>query len=129
MLDYAQCLSQSLPEQWRPLDDLGAEIVSGNPQQRERLDYGSPESPLMVGVWECTQGSFTLTYTFNELATILEGNITITFPDGSEHNYGPGDTHFAQKGDTATWTIHSEKVRKSFFIYTGDQLEASSAAG
>lgn len=124
MLDYAQDLAQSLPEQWRSLDDLGAEIKSGNPRQRERLDYGSPETPLMVGVWECTQGSFTLTYDFNELATILEGNITITFPDGSEHNFGPGDTHFAHKGDTATWTIHSEKVRKAFFIYTGDQIDA-----
>lgn len=78
MLDYALNLSQDISEQWRSLDDLGAEILSGTPQQRERLDYGSPESALMVGVWECTQGSFTLTYTFNELATILEGEITLT---------------------------------------------------
>lgn len=128
MLDYAQSLSQTLPEEWRPLDDLGAEIVSGHPRQRERLDYGTGESALMAGVWECTRGSFTLTYPFNELATILEGKITLTFPDGSEHRFGPGDTHFAQKGDRVTWTIHTEKVRKTFFIYMGDQVEASAAA-
>ena len=128
MLDYAQDISQSGFEPWCSLDNLGAEIVSGNPQQRERLDYGSPETALMAGVWECTQGSFTLTYSFNELATILAGKITITFPDGSDHSFGPGDTHFAQKGDTVTWTIHTGKVRKSFFIYTGDQVEASAVA-
>ena len=46
---------------------------------------------MMVGVWECTQGSFKLTYTFNELATVLEGRITIAFPDGSSHDFGPGE--------------------------------------
>ena len=128
MLDYSLGLSQHIPQEWGSLDGLASEILSGNPQQRERLDYGSLETAMMVGVWECTQGSFKLTYTFNELATILEGRVTITFPDGSSHDFGPGDTHFAQKGDTATWTIHSEKVRKSFFIYTGDQVESTAAA-
>ena len=128
MLDYAQNLPQSELGDWRPLDDLGATIVSGVPRQRERLDYGSDVSALMTGVWECTQGSFSMTYPFNELATIIEGEITLTFPDGSEHRFGPGDTHFSQKGDRVTWTIHSEKVRKTFFIYMGDQVEASAAA-
>jgi uncharacterized cupin superfamily protein len=124
MLDFALSLPQDVSGEWCSLDNLGAEIISGNPRQRERIDYGTAETPLISGVWECTQGSFSLTYDFNELATILEGQITLTFPDGSEHNYGPGDTHYAQKGDRATWTIHSEKVRKAFFIYTGDQVEA-----
>ncbi len=128
MLDYAQNLSQSGLEQWHPLEEIGAEILSGSPAQSGRIDYGSLETPLIVGVWECTKGSFKATYPWNEMATILEGNITITFPDGSEHNFGPGDTHYATKGDTVTWTIHSEKVRKAFFIYTGDQVETSAAA-
>ena len=128
MLDYAQNLSQSGLEQWHPLEEIGAEILSGSPAQSGRIDYGSLETPLIVGVWECTQGSFKVSYPWNELATILEGNITITFPDGFAHSFGPGDTHYAQKGDTVTWTIHSDKVRKAFFIYTGDQVEASAAA-
>ena len=128
MLDYAQSLSQSGLGPWSSIEELGAEVVSGTPRQRERLDYGTDASALMTGVWECTQGSFSLTYPFNELATILEGNITISFPDGSEHSFGPGDTHFAQKGDRVTWTVHSEKVRKTFFIYMGDQVEVSAAA-
>ena len=128
MLDYAQSLSQGGLEQWHPLEEIGAEILDGNPQQSGRVDYGSLETPLIVGVWECTKGSFKATYPWNEMATILEGNITITFPDGSEHNFGPGDTHYATKGETVTWTIHSDKVRKAFFIYTGDQVAAAAAA-
>ncbi len=129
MLDYAQNSPQDAGiEPWHPLTEIGAEILDGNPQQSGRVDYGSLETPLIAGVWECTKGSFKATYPWNELATILEGSITITFPDGSEHNFGPGDTHFAQKGDTVTWRINSAKVRKSFFIYTGDQVEAAAAA-
>jgi uncharacterized protein len=128
MLDYAQNLPQSGLDPWPSLEESGAEFLDGTPQQSGRVDYGSLETPLIVGVWECTKGSFKATYPWNEMATILEGNITITFPDGSEHNFGPGDTHYATKGETVTWTIHSDKVRKAFFIYTGDQVAAAAAA-
>jgi uncharacterized cupin superfamily protein len=128
MLDYALNLSQDAGiEAWHPLDEIGAEILEGDPKQSGRVDYGSLETPLIAGVWECTQGKFKVTYPWNELATILEGKVTITFPDGSEHTFGPGDTHFAQKGDLVTWNILTPKVRKSFFIYTGDQVEAVAA--
>ena len=54
--------------------------------------------------------------------------VTITDASGKVMKFGPGDTHFAVKGEQVTWKINSSKVRKCFFIYTGDQVEAAVAA-
>ncbi len=128
MISFTQNKSQSGIEPWPPLVDIGATILSGNPAQSGRLDYGTMETPVMSGVWECTQGSFEIAYPWNEMATILEGSVTITDASGESVTYGPGDSHFAVKGEKVTWNITSPKVRKCFFIYTGDQVEAVAAA-
>ncbi len=127
MLDYNRKKEQKGLDPWPPLTDIGAKILSGSPKQSGRIDYGSMETPMIVGVWECTQGKFEVTYPWNELASILEGNITITDSKGSKMKFGPGDTHFAQKGDRVTWEVHTPKVRKAFFIYTGDQAKSAAA--
>ncbi|MCZ6721557.1 MAG: cupin domain-containing protein [Proteobacteria bacterium] len=127
MFDYSQNKSQTGLEPWHPLEEIGATILEGTPQQSGRIDFGSLETPMITGVWECTKGKFEVTYPWNELATILEGNITITDSKGNAMKFGPGDTHFAVKGDRVTWQIHSDKVRKAFFIYTGDQVAAEAA--
>ena len=127
MLDYNQSKGQSGIEPWPPLTEIGAKIVRGNPQQSGRIDYGSLQTPVIVGVWECTQGAFEVTYPWNEMACILEGEITITDSKGNKMKFKKGDTHFAQKGDRVTWEVHTPKVRKCFFIYTGDQVQAQAA--
>ena len=128
MLDFSQSKSQSGLEPWPSLTESGATIVDGDPQQSGRVDYGSMETPIISGVWECTQGSFEVSYPWNEMATILEGSVTITDASGNAMTFGPGDSHFAVKGEYVTWKINSSKVRKCFFIYTGDQVEAAAAA-
>ncbi len=127
MFDFSQGKAQSGIEPWPPLTDIGANILDGNPVQSGRVDYGSMETPIISGVWECTQGTFEATYPWNEMATILEGSVTITDASGNAMTFGPGDSHFAVKGEKVTWKINSEKVRKCFFIYTGDQVEAAAA--
>lgn len=127
MLDYRKEKEQPGLEPWGPLEELGAKIVGGQPEQSGRIDYGSLTSTIIVGVWECTQGKFEITYPWNELATIREGSVTITDANGKSVTYGPGDTHFAVKGDRVTWDIPAPKVRKTFFIYTGDQAEQQAA--
>lgn len=127
MYDFSQSKQQGGLEPWHPLEEIGATILEGEPKQSGRIDYGSLETPIIVGVWECTQGKFSITYPWNELATILEGSTTITDSNGKSVTYNPGDTHFAVKGEAVTWHITTPKVRKCFFIYTGDQVEAVAA--
>jgi uncharacterized cupin superfamily protein len=128
MLDYTELKNKDGIEPWPPLAEIGAKVIDGSPEQSGRVDYGSMETPILSGVWECTQGSFEITYPWNEMATILEGSVTITDASGKSMNFGPGDSHFAVKGEKVTWNITSPKVRKCFFIYTGDQVEAVAAA-
>ena len=78
MYDFSQSKQQGGLEPWHPLEEIGATILEGEPKQSGRIDYGSLETPIIVGVWECTQGKFSITYPWNELATILEGSTTIT---------------------------------------------------
>ncbi len=127
MLDFSQSKSQSGIEPWPPLAEIGANVLEGDPQQSGRVDFGSMETPIISGVWECTQGKFQISYPWNEMATILEGSVTITDASGNAVTYNPGDSHFAVKGEQVTWNITSPKVRKCFFIYTGDQVEAAAA--
>ena len=68
---------------------------------------------------------FSLTYPWNEFATILEGSVTITDASGTAMTFGPGDSHYAEKGEGATWHITTPKVRKCFFLCKDDQAGAA----
>jgi uncharacterized protein len=92
------------------------EILSGNPQQRGRLDVSDQEGALFAGVWECTRGSFRYQYTFTELATILTGRIAVTDSDGARHELVAGDSFLVRQGETVTWEI-LEDMRKSYFLF------------
>jgi uncharacterized protein len=127
MVDFSQKKPQSGLEPWPPLTEIGAKVLGGKPEQSGRIDYGSMATPIIVGVWECTRGKFEIAYPWNEMATILDGSVTITEANGKPITYRAGDTHFAVKGDRATWDITDAKVRKCFFIYTGDQMEKKAA--
>ncbi len=124
MLDFKQNSEQTGIEPWPSLADSGANILSGDPQQSGRLDFGTFDGPLMSGVWECTPGKFEISYPWGELATILKGSITVTDSDGRAVTYAPGDSFFVAQGQRVTWEIH-EPVRKCFFIHVA---KAESAA-
>ena len=128
MLYYNQNLKQDGMEPWPPLTDFGAKILSGDPQQRGRIDYGSFTTTMCVGVWEGDRGKFELTYPWSEQVTILEGSVTITDSSGKSVTYNPGDGHFARKGEKVTWDITTPKVKKAFFICWNDQEEKTAEA-
>ncbi len=125
MIDFKQSSEQSGIEAWPPLAEIGANILSGDPQQSGRVDFGSLEGPLISGVWECTPGKFEITYPWGELATLLKGRITVTDADGRAVTYEPGDSFFVAQGQRVTWEIH-EAVRKCFFIHVA-KAEAAAA--
>ena len=117
MLDFLQGKDQGTLEPWPAFADADYAIVlEGDPKQACRLDFGTLDSQLMSGVWECTPGKMEFVYPFSELCTLLEGKVTVTDSDGRAVTYGPGDSFYIAQGEKVLWEVH-ERVRKCFFLH------------
>ena len=103
--------------------ELGYTVVRGNPRASMRLWLGTASSDVRVGIWECTEGAFECIEFGDELQTLVCGQLTLRYPDGSSESYGPGDSIFTRKGERVTWDIE-EDVRKVFFTLNPDALIA-----
>lgn len=99
------------------------EILAGDPRQSGRLDVAGEDGSLYAGVWECTRGSFRVTYPFTELATILAGHIVVTDDTGGRHELRVGDSWLVRQGETVTWEI-VEDMRKSYFLFIEAEVPA-----
>ena len=101
------------------LEEIGARILEGNPNSVSRLDFDdSVESGgrLCSGVYGVTPGKFEVDYSWNEIATVLEGRIRLTDSKGVVNEIGPGESFFVAAGETITWEV-LEETRKCFFYY------------
>ena len=97
----------------------GYEVLEGDPHASIRFDRGTASSKHRLGIWECTPGTFKCTEKGDELQTILEGKLTLIYPDGSEFHFGPGDSIYTEKGEQVIWKI-TETVMKVFFTHDSD---------
>jgi len=97
----------------------GYSNIKGSPTASIRFDQGQPDSKHRLGVWMCTPGSFSCIEKGDELQTLLEGSLTLILEDGSEHQFGPGDSFFTEKGERVTWQIN-ETVKKVYFTHDVD---------
>jgi uncharacterized cupin superfamily protein len=102
-------------------------VLKGKPRQSGREDFASPDGAFSAGVWECTTGSFRITYPMDEIATLLKGKLVITDERGRKTTLEAGDSFFVAKGETLTWDI-IEPVRKSYFLYMPPAKAAKAAA-
>ncbi len=89
------------------------QIRSGTPVARGTIMWQSEDKRLANGIWECSPGSFTWDYTWDETIFLLEGRIRITDETGSTTELGPGDLFFVPTGTKSTWEI-TEHVRKAY---------------
>lgn len=86
---------------------------------------GQTESSLTVwesaegirsGVWEVTPGVFDSTRPeYHEMCQIVSGRATITEPDGTVFEIGPGSLFITPEGWTGTWEVH-ETLRKVWVV-------------
>lgn len=86
---------------------------------------GTTESSLTVwesaegiraGVWEVTPGTFASTRPdYHETCQIVSGRATITEPDGTQFEIGPGSLFITPEGWEGTWEVH-ETLRKSWVV-------------
>ena len=95
------------------------DIISGNPQASGRFDLGTANSQLRMGIWSCSEGTFSCTEQGDELQTIISGRLILTRDDGESIECGPGDSIFTRKGERVTWHIKLA-VTKVFFTYNSD---------
>ncbi len=125
MIAFTKSITQTSLPSFGPLETIGAHALKGDVKHFGEFKFGDPTTNISVGIWECTRGEFEMIYPFNEGFTILEGNVTITDARGNAVTLEPGDSLFAEKNEKALWVIHSERVRKVFFIYVPQQSEQS----
>ena len=116
MQSYRQSATQTGMEPWPELEEEGVEILEGDPKQSGRIDWGSIEGPMAVGVWECTPGKVRLVNAYSEYCTVTRGRVTVTDGEGFQDTFGPGDSFFLAQGEPSTWEVH-EDFQKSFFLH------------
>lgn len=69
-----------------------------------------------TGIWEVTPGTFKSTRPgYDEICQILSGTATITEPDGTSFDIGPGTLFVTPAGWEGHWTIH-ETLRKMWVV-------------
>lgn len=57
----------------------------------------SDDQLLATGLWECTTGEFDWKFSWDEFATVLEGEATVIEEGGREYTLRAGDAaHFAR---------------------------------
>jgi len=78
--------------------------------------WKSPDGTVLMGVWECTPGTFAATRDgYSEVAHIISGRCTLTTASGEVSEHGPGDLVVTNEGWAGQWVVH-ETVRKLWVI-------------
>ena len=120
MKSYHHDSIQNNLEALPPLKDTpGYTIISGDPRAGIRFDQGGFDSKHRLGIWQCSPGEFSCVEKGDELQILLQGDLTLIYPDGSEHHFIPGDSFFTEKGETVIWRVN-QTVKKVFFTYDRD---------
>ena len=88
-------------------------IVEGSPDASGAVLSRSDDSRIVRGVWECTPGKFTWTFSYDETLVVISGSATVELDTGERVDLGPGVMAFFGRGHQATWTVH-ETLRKGF---------------
>lgn len=97
------------------------QVAEGAPTAIGAVLWRSPDRSAAAGFWRCDAGTFTRTYPWTEVATILAGAATVTTSDGDEHELHPGTVLVLPVGTTATWTIPAS-IQKAFHLSADEPL-------
>jgi uncharacterized protein len=92
-------------------------VLEGAPVARIEHLSSSADGTASTYFWDCTAGRFNWFYTFDETLHILEGSVTLKFPDGQSRHVVAGDIVFFPNGSRAEWTVDSY-IRKLAFCRT-----------
>ncbi len=97
--------------------DIPAEkVLAGKPKSAIKILYTSKSGDLCAGVYECTAGKWTTTYSEDEFITLMEGHLRLTHDDGTVIEYKAPDSFFIPSGFSGIWEPLTH-IRKHFVIY------------
>lgn len=77
--------------------------------------FAKAEKGALAGIWEAGPHVERCRCDFDELCCILEGRLRLTDADGTQREFGPGDSFVVAAGFDGTWE-NLTHVRKVFFI-------------
>ncbi|WP_002629473.1 cupin domain-containing protein [Cystobacter fuscus] len=109
-------VDESLLRPLGPPEDIGGEVLEGNPVLSARVDFS--EQGMMAGIFKSTTGKVRIHFPFTEHATILEGEVTLTDETKQTRTLKKGDSYFIRQGQTVVWDVKGKHVIKSFFNIT-----------
>jgi uncharacterized cupin superfamily protein len=92
-------------------------VLEGSPVARIEHLSSSADGTASTYFWDCTAGRFNWFYTFDETLHILEGSMTLKFPEGHSKHVVAGDIVFFPNGSRAEWSV-DKYVRKLAFCRT-----------
>ena len=104
-----------------PLESLGVTNLKGQPKGSGKVTFKTGDRLLAGGVWGCTTGSFDITYGWDEMAYLLEGEVTIQQPSGEKLQVSQGEFFFVPKGTVTHWIV-TKPVKKIFFLRVPEPL-------
>ncbi|MGH9495942.1 MAG: cupin domain-containing protein [Candidatus Sulfotelmatobacter sp.] len=97
-----------------PLQSLGAVTVYGDPSASGKTVFESKDRQITGGIWKCSPGTFDLTFTWDEMALVLEGELIIEESTKQKVRILPGDFFFVPRGARTRWTV-VKPLKKLFF--------------
>ena len=87
------------------------QVIDGDPIARSCDLHQSRQAGVSMNLWDCTAGRFYWHYASDELVEILEGEVRVSDPDGTQRVLRPGDTAHFPAGTSFVWEV-PEYVKK-----------------
>ncbi len=80
-------------------------VITGNkPLQHDNILFTNDAGNMFVGMWDSTAlDSEMRPFPWHEMVQLLEGEVTLTEEDGSEHHFSAGDAFFIPMGTVCKW--------------------------
>ncbi|MDE1165645.1 MAG: cupin domain-containing protein [Pseudomonas sp.] len=100
---------------WGSIADLGSEVLEGDVKVFGKMTFGAPTDAISSAYFGTTAGKFRMTYPFNEQATVVTGQVTLTdIASGTTHTYKVGDSWFVTKGTEVVWDVPGDGFVKHY---------------
>ena len=98
-----------------PLESLGISVTAGRPKGSGQVTYQTSDKLVSGGVWGCSPGTFELTFGWDEMSYLLEGEIVIEEESARPITVRPGDFLMCPKGTKSRWIV-KKACKKVFFL-------------
>lgn len=90
-------------------------ILDGDPVAQNHVVFKSEDHSSLTLFWQCSAGSFKWVYDEDETIYVLDGGMTLTYPNGEVKAVGKGDVVYFAAGTEAVWKIDSHVHKLAVF--------------